>query len=125
MTEEQARAIALALVQAAPIAIVGSIGLRGDPQIKALIKARHEGLKTFWFSTNTSSEHVALFREDPRAWIYFAEGNGGPWRGVALSGRMELLQDRALREQSWEEGCERHCPEGVNRAQLYRAPLHC
>lgn len=114
MTEDQARAIALGLVETAQIAMVGSIDLDGAPQIKALIKAEHEGLKTIWFSTNTSSEHVTQFKREPRTCVYFAEWNDGPWRGVTLSGRMELLQDQASRERLWQEGCERYYPEGVN-----------
>jgi general stress protein 26 len=114
MTEDQAKAIALALVERAEIAMVGSIGLEGDPQIKAMIKAEHEGLKTIWFSTNTSSEHVAQFRKDPRACVYFAEWADEPWRGVTLGGRIELFQDHASRERLWEDGCERYYPKGVD-----------
>ena len=114
MTEDQAKDVALGLVERAQIAMVGSIGLEGDPQIKAMIKAEHEGLKTIWFSTNTSSEHVAQFRKDPRACVYFAEWADEPWRGVTLGGRVEILQDHASRERLWEDGCERFYPQGVD-----------
>jgi len=113
MNEEHAREIAEALAASLAIAMVGSIGLDGTPQIKAMIKAEHDGLRTFWFSTNTSSEHVAQFAKDPRACVYFAAWDEGPWRGLTLSGRMEILRDRTSREHLWQDGCERYYPEGI------------
>lgn len=107
-------ASALELVAGSTIAMVGTLGESGDPQVKAMIKAEHEGLETIWFSTNTSSEHVGQLEKDPRASVYFAEWKEGPWRGLTLGGRMEILRDHASRERLWEDGCERFYPAGVD-----------
>ena len=114
MDESEVRANALKLVERSLIASVGMLGRDGDPQIKAMIKAEHQGLRTVWFSTNTSSEHVEQLKRDPRACVYFAEWAREPWRGLTLGGRMEILRDRASRERLWEDGCERYYPKGVD-----------
>ncbi len=114
MNESQVRASALELVEDSLIAMVGTLGERGDPQIKAMIKAEHEGLRTIWLSTNTSSEHVRQLAKDSRACVYFARWAEEPWRGLTLGGRMEILRDRASRERLWKDGCERYYPEGID-----------
>ena len=114
MTESEVRAAALELVERSLIAMVGTLGEDRDPQIRAMIAAEKEGIRTIWFSTNTSSEHVAQLGRDPRASVYFAEWGKEPWRGLMLSGHMEILRDRASRERLWEDGCERFYPNGVD-----------
>lgn len=114
MNETEVRASALDLVERSMIAMVGTLGTDGAPRIIAMIKAAHEGLRTFWFSTNTSSEHVAHLEKDPRASVYFAQWAKEPWRGLTLGGRMEILRDHASRARLWEDGCERYYPEGVD-----------
>jgi general stress protein 26 len=94
--------------------MVGTLGEDGSPQIKAMIKAEHEDLKTIWFSTNTSSEHVRQLERDSRACVYFAQWAEEPWRGLTLGGRMEILRDRASRERLWEDGSEKFYPKGID-----------
>jgi len=38
-----------------------------------LAPREREGIRIFWFSTNTPSQKVAAFRENPRASIYFVD----------------------------------------------------
>ena len=73
MKEEDASCIALALVERSGIALVGSNGEDGHHWIKAMLKMETEGLKTVWFSTNTSSRRVAQFLRDHRASVYFVD----------------------------------------------------
>jgi len=114
MNESEVRNRALELVERSPIATVGTLDETGAPRIVAMIRAEHEGLKTIWFSTNTSSEHVGQLEHDPRACVYFAQWAEEPWRGLTLGGRMEILRDRASRERLWEEGCERFYSKGID-----------
>ena len=114
MIESEVRASALELVERSTIATVGTLDEDGAPRIVAMIRAEHEGLKTIWFSTNTSSEHVAHLERDPRACVYFAQWADEPWRGLTLGGRMEIRRDRASRERLWEDGCERFYPQGID-----------
>ena len=113
MNEREVRARALELIERTPIVMVGTLGEAGDPQVKAMIKAEHEGFAAIWFSTNTSSEHVAQLEKDPRACVYFAQWAADPWCGLTLGGRMEILRDRASRERLWDDGSEKFYPKGV------------
>jgi len=114
VNEEQVRAAALELVKRSQVAMVGTLDEDGAPRVVAMIVAEHKGLKTIWFSTNTSSEHVGQLENDPRASVYFAEWGTEPWRGLTLGGRMEILRDRASRERLWEDSCERYYAEGID-----------
>jgi len=114
MDESEVRVNALELIERSSIAMVGTLGEAGDPQVKAMIRAEHEGLKTIWFSTNTSSEHVGQLEKDPRACVYFAQWAEEPWCGLTLGGRMEVLRDHTSRERLWKDGCEKFYPKGVD-----------
>ena len=112
MQEEEARRKALALVERSEIALVGSNGEDGHPWIKAMLKMETEGLKTVWFSTNTSSRRVAQFLRDVRASVYFVDLSD--WMGLMLRGEIEVLSDRESRKRLWRDGYERYYPLGVS-----------
>ena len=58
---------------------------------KAMLKPRErDGIKSFWFSTNTSSNKVKFFRNNPKASIYFVDKRF--FRGVSLVGTVEVLE---------------------------------
>ena len=114
MDRNEVKASALELVEQSTIAMVGTLDEDGAPRIVAMIKAEHDGMRTIWFSTNTSSEHVRQLERDPRSCVYFGQWAEEPWRGLTLGGRMEILRDRASRERLWEDGCERYYPQGID-----------
>ena len=70
-----------------------------------------EGIRTFWFSTNTSSNKVKCFRDNPKASIYFMDRRY--FRGVSLSGTVEVLEDPEVKERLWLEGDTLFYKEGV------------
>ena len=50
------------------------IDSQGCPTTRAMLAPRErEGIRVFWFSTNTSSRKVAAFRENPRGSVYFVD----------------------------------------------------
>ncbi|MDE5630562.1 MAG: pyridoxamine 5'-phosphate oxidase family protein, partial [Bacilli bacterium] len=54
------------------VSFIASLDDQGYPNIKAMLKPRkHNGLKEFYFSTNTSSMRVYQFKNNPHASIYF------------------------------------------------------
>jgi general stress protein 26 len=112
MEKHEAVAESLELVQRSSLALVGSNGDGGFPNVKAMIKADHEGLKRIWFSTNTSSRRIAQFRRDPKACAYFLDSEA--WKGLMLVGEMEILQDAESRRRLWKPGDERYYPLGVD-----------
>ncbi|MEJ2606375.1 MAG: pyridoxamine 5'-phosphate oxidase family protein [Anaerolineales bacterium] len=111
MEKQQAMDEALALANAAQIAMLGTNGDDGYPNIKAMIKMENEGLKTIWFSTNTSSRRISQLERDSRASVYFVDFE--QWMGLMLVGEVAILQDTASKERLWREGYERYYPLGV------------
>jgi general stress protein 26 len=111
MEKDEAVGEGLALVNSAKIAMLGTNGDDGYPNIKAMIKVENEGLKRIWFSTNTSSKRVAQLLRDPKACVYFVDFD--QWKGLMLVGTVEVLQDAESRQRLWTEGDEKYYPLGV------------
>lgn len=84
----------------------------GFPITKAMLKPRErEGIGIFWFSTNTSSNKVKFFRQNPKASIYFVDRRF--FRGVSLVGTVEVLETPEAKERLWQRGDEQYYHEGV------------
>ena len=91
---------------------ISYIDSEGFPVTKAMLKPRQrEGIRNFWFSTNTSSNKVKCFRDNPKASIYFMDRRY--FRGVSLSGTVEVLEDPEVKERLWQEGDTLFYKEGV------------
>lgn len=100
------------LIDKANMSIVNYIDDEGHPISKAMLPPRErEGIKTFWFTTNTSSNKVKFYRENPKASIYFVDKRF--FRGVNLIGTMEVLETQEAKERIWREGDTMYYPEGV------------
>ncbi len=110
MTKEETVDKALVLVDRSEIAMLGTIGDKGSPNIRAMIKMENEGLKKIWFSTNTSSEKIPQLKANPKACVYFIDLD--KWMGLMLIGTMEILQDSESRQRCWREGFEKYYPQG-------------
>ena len=81
------------------VSFVCSVDQDGFPNAKAMLKPRkRNGLREFWFSTNTSSMRVRQYRENPKACIYFCHKGLIRYEGVMLKGTMEVLTDRETKE---------------------------
>ena len=77
-----------------PIAYISSVDQEGFPWTKAMLKPRkREGIKTFYFTTNTFSIRVAQYKANPKASIYGTDGcrlkrnDLARWRHRVLSWR--------------------------------------
>ena len=91
-----------------PIAYISSVDQEGFPWTKAMLKPRkREGIKTFYFTTNTFSIRVAQYKVNPKASIYFCDAKG--FKGRMLRGTM----DAASKEMIWHKGDEQYYPGGV------------
>ena len=87
------------------VSFVCSVDDDGFPNVKAMLKPRkRNGLKEFWFSTNTSSMRVRQYRENPRASIYFYHKGLIRYEGVMLKGTMEVLTDQESKNMIWRKG---------------------
>lgn len=84
----------------------------GFPVTRAMLAPRErEGIRVFWFTTNTSSNKVRCYRQNPRASIYFVDRRF--FRGVSLVGVMEVLETPEAKERIWLPGDTMYYPEGV------------
>ena len=100
------------LIDKQGVSFISSVGDDGFPYTKAMLPPRkREGIKTFFFTTNTSSMRVAQYRENPKACIYFCDKRF--FRGVMLKGNMEVLEDSESKEMIWREGDNVYYPHGV------------
>ena len=93
-------------------AFISSVDEDGFPNTKAMLKPRkREGIKYFYFTTNTHSMRVSQYRQNPKAAIYFCDKRF--FRGVMLKGTMEVLEDSDSKEMIWCEGDTIYYPLGV------------
>lgn len=100
------------LIDNQKVAFVGSVDTDGFPNMKAMLTPRkREGIRTFYFTTNTSSMRVSQFLKNNRSCLYFCDRRF--FRGVMLKGTMEVLTDSESKELIWEEGDTMYYKEGV------------
>jgi general stress protein 26 len=100
------------LVEKSTRAFIGSVDEGGYPNVKVMLKPReHNGIKEFFFTTNTHSMRVKQYQKNPKACIYFFDGRF--YRAVMLKGRMEVLQDQAAKDRIWREGDDQYYPLGA------------
>jgi general stress protein 26 len=100
------------MIDKATLTQICYIDEEGIPITKAMLAPRErEGIQTFWFSTNTSSNKVKFFRENPKASIYFVDKRF--YRGVSLGGTVEVLETSEAKERIWRNGDTMYYPEGV------------
>ena len=96
----------------AKVVYLSYIDSRGFPTTRAMLAPRErEGIRVFWFSTNTSSQKVAAFRRNPKGSIYFVDRRF--FRGASLSGAVEVLEDPESKERLWRCGDTMYYSRGV------------
>lgn len=101
-----------ALIDKQGVSFIGSVDDEGFPNMKAMLPPRiREGLRVFYFTTNTSSLRVAQYRQNPKGCAYFCDRRF--FRGAMLLGRFEVLEDAASKEMIWREGDSQYYPQGV------------
>jgi general stress protein 26 len=111
MDKQEAMAEGLQLVERSKICLLGTNGEDGFPNIKAMMNAKHEGIDKIWFSTNTSSRRVQQLKKDNRACVYYVDDKD--FKGLMLTGTIQILQDLKSRQMLWADGDERYYPLGV------------
>ncbi len=96
-----------------PITFISSVDENGFPCTKAMLSPRvREGIKVFYFTTNTFSLRVAHYKANPKASIYFCDSTG--FQGMLLRGTMEVLTDTKTKEMIWRDGDTQYYSGGVH-----------
>jgi pyridoxamine 5'-phosphate oxidase len=109
MNEQNKRDI-MKLIEDSRDAIVCSIDENGFPNAKAMYRQIHEGLKSFWFSTNLSAIRTQQWLTRSKASIYFFDAE--EIRGVMLTGNMQVCTDNETKLAFWKQGDEQYYPLG-------------
>ena len=100
------------LIDKQGVSFIGSVGDDGFPNTKAMLApSKREGIKTFYWHTNTSSMRVSQYRENPKACIYFCDKRF--FRGIMLKGTMEVLEDSDSKEMIWQDNYTMYYSLGV------------
>lgn len=100
------------MIDKASTSFIAYVDEDGFPITKAMLKPRErEGIKTIWFSTNTSSNKVKCFKKNPKASVYFVDKRF--FRGISLVGTVEVLETQEAKERIWQEGDTMYYKEGV------------
>jgi general stress protein 26 len=111
MNDKEAIVQGLELMGNLKFCLLGTNGQDGFPYIKGMLNLKHEGMKRIWFSTNTSSKRIQQLREDNRACVYFVDDKN--FKGLMLTGTVDILQDIESRKMLWIDGGEKYYPLGV------------
>lgn len=99
---------ALEIVNRNKVGMLGSIDENGNPYIKAMLYIKNEGLRAFWFCSNTSSKRTGQIAKNPNTCLYFYEG----YEGVMLKGKAEISYDDEMRKQFWDDNMYYHYSQG-------------
>lgn len=93
------------------IAYIASINDDEYPVMRAMLVLESESLKTQYFSTNTSSNKVFFFKNNPKASVYYCDPQG--YKGILFVGEMQVCTDQETKDFLWREGFECYYPKGV------------
>ncbi len=96
------------------VSFICSVDEEGYPNVKAMLRPRiRNGIKEFYFSTNTSSMRVRQYQENPNASIYFYHKGLVKYVGIMLKGKMEVLTDQEIKNKLWRKGDTMFYKNGV------------
>jgi general stress protein 26 len=100
------------LIDLSKTSIISSVDESGFPNVKAMLPPRlRQGLKEFYFTTNTSSMRVKQFVTQHKASIYFFDNI--TFKGVMLIGNMEVMKDEETKKMIWKNGDELYYSKGI------------
>ena len=90
------------LIDKQSVSYISSVDENGYPNTKAMLApVKREGIKTFYWHTNSPSMRIKQYRNNPKACIYFCDKRF--FRGVMLKGTMEVVDDQATKAEIWKD----------------------
>jgi general stress protein 26 len=101
------------LIDKQSISYISSVDENGYPNTKAMLAhVKREGIKTFYWHTNSPSMRIRQYRNNPKACIYFCDKRF--YRGVMLRGTMEVLEDQETKKEIWQDGFSMYYQGGMD-----------
>ena len=90
------------LIDKQSVSFISSVDENGYPNTKAMLApVKREGIKTFYWHTNSPSVRIKQYRNNPKACIYFCDKRF--FRGVMLKGTMEVVEDNDIKKEIWKD----------------------
>ena len=126
MDSRDAMRLSLDLMETAEAAVVTTIDPAGFPQTRAMFNLRrteqfpglaslfknHQNDFFVYLTTNTSSPKIRHIRKNPKTSVYFCIP--AEFRGLMLSGELEIVTNHSEKGQVWQKGWELYYPGGVH-----------
>ena len=101
------------LIDKQSTSFISSVDEDGFPNTKAMLApCKREGIKTFFWHTNSPSMRVKHYRNNPKACVYFCDKRF--FRGVMLKGKMEVLEDKKTLKEIWKDEYDMYYKGGMN-----------
>ncbi len=94
-------------------AFIASVNEEGYPVIRAMLAPRKIEGTEIYFSTNTSSKKVKQYEANGKACVYFYKRGIFKYRGVCITGEMEVCTDEATKAAIWRFGDKLFYKQGV------------
>jgi general stress protein 26 len=101
------------LIEKQGISFLSSVDEKGYPHIRAMLPpVKRDGIKTFYWHTNSGSMKIKHYTKHPKACIYFYDKRF--FRGVMLKGTMEILDDKKIKKEIWKDEFAMYYKDGMN-----------
>ena len=101
------------LIDRQKVSVISSVDENSFPNTKVMLPpCKREGLRTFYWHTNSSSMRVTHYRNNPKTCVYFYDKRF--FQGVMLKGYMEVVDDAHLKRELWKDGYEKYYSGGVD-----------
>jgi len=90
------------LIDKQSVSFISSVDENGYPNTKAMLApVKREGIKTFYWHTNSPSIRIKQYRNNQKACIYFCDRRF--FRGVMLKGMMKVIDDINIKKEIWKD----------------------
>lgn len=125
MEEKEAKRLSLEFIETAEIAYLTTIDNDGFPQTRAmfnlrrkkqfpklheLFRKKHQDDFMVYFTTNTFSPKIDHIKKNPRVSVYYCKPD--EWMGLMLGGEIEIVTERGIKKELWQNGWEMYYPGG-------------
>jgi general stress protein 26 len=101
------------LIDKQGVSFISSVDENGFPNTKAMLPpCKRDGIKVFYWHTNSPSMRIKHYRNNPKACIYFYDKRF--FRGLMLKGTMEVLDDKKIKKELWKDEYNIYYKDGMN-----------
>ena len=101
------------LIEKQGVSFISSVDENGFPNTKAMLPpVKLEGIKTFYWHTNSPSMRIQQYRNNPKACIYFCDRRY--FRGAMLKGIMEVVEDVDVKKEIWKDEFSMYYKDGMD-----------